>query len=321
MKLGILVVYLVAEEDERLLDIHLAQIEKTTTVPFRIYAAANRLLPRFRDKIEKLSYISICQIPTTEFRGSCEHAYYLDRLAKIAVDDGATCICTFHVDSFPLRTGWAERVTAELNENCVLAGIERTKRDRKPVTEFMIFTREFYIAHRPTFLLTESEMASAEYQRYAGSCPHVPDSGTGYGFKLWSQGLSWFPLKRVDSDHGRHPTGALYEDLFFHLVGASRDRFEADVIPSKIRVARVLSLLRVFAKAVVPTKLWLRLNRMNAVFRWAETHWARPLHGRAFVKNRNQLLADPERFLSSIESGRPWPKREEHSTDGKAVSR
>jgi hypothetical protein len=59
MKLGILVVYLVTEEDERLLDIHLSQIEKTTSVPFRIYAVANRLQPRFRERIESLPYVTI----------------------------------------------------------------------------------------------------------------------------------------------------------------------------------------------------------------------------------------------------------------------
>ena len=109
MKLGILVVYLVAEEDERLLEIHLSQIEKTTSVPFRIYAAANRLLPRLRERIENLPYVSIYEFPTTTLRGSHEHAYYLDRLAETAVADGASHICTLHVDSFPVCAGWGPK--------------------------------------------------------------------------------------------------------------------------------------------------------------------------------------------------------------------
>ena len=304
MKLGILVVYLVAEEDERLLEIHLSQIEKTTSVPFRIYAAANRLLPHFREKIERLPYVSICQIPTTTLRGSSEHAYYLDRLVEIAVADGATCICTFHVDSFPVCAGWLEKITAELRGNCVLAGVERDERkDTKPVTEFMIFTREFYVAHHPTFKLTENELKSSEYQRYLASCPHRPDSGVGYGYKLWSQGLSWYSLKRVDRDRRRHITGALYENLIFHLCGAARNRLEREHVSSyRSRViARMLGLFRVLGRAVVPSKLWRRINRIHAIGRLAEAHWGRPVRGRAFLETRTSLLADPELFLRRLQ--------------------
>ena len=304
MKLGILVVYLVAEEDERLLDIHLSQIEKTTSVPFRIYAAANRLLPRFREKIERLPYVSICQFPTTTSRSSWEHAYYLDRLVDIAVADGASCICTFHVDSFPVCSGWAEKITAELRGDCVLAGAERDeRRDKKPSTEFMIFTREFYAEHRPTFMLTENEMASVEYQRYLASCPHFfPDSGVGYGFKVWAQGLSWFPMQRVDRDRERHSTGALYENLIYHLGGTAQNRRAREDLSSyKTRVVvRLLSAVRALGRAIVPSKFWRRVNRITAIQRLAETYWARPGRGHVFLETRNALLADPEQFLHRL---------------------
>lgn len=304
MKLGILVVYLVAEEDERLLEIHLSQIEKTTSVPFRIYAAVNRLLPRFREKIERLSYLSICQISTTTLRGAPEHAYYLDRLAHAAAADGATHICTFHVDSFPVCAGWAETITAEIRGDCVLAGVARDERyDRKPVTDFMIFTREFYLAHRPTFQLTENEIASPEYQMYLASCPHAADSGVGFGFKMWSQGLTWFPLKRVDRDKERYSTGALYGNLIFHLGGTVRNHSAREELSSrKIRVvARLLSLLRMVGRAVVPAKLWRRFNRSTSVQRWADVHYGRPLQWRVFLETRNALLSDPEQFLRELQ--------------------
>src|ERR1700730_4179926 len=163
MKLGILVVYLVAEDNEQLLEMHLSQMEKNTRVPFCIYAAANRLQPRFRERIERLPYIKICPIPDTDLRGRDEHPYYLEWLVKAAVLDEATHICTFHVDSFPVQAGWAEEVAAKLCGDCVLVAIQRDKEtDRKPVTEFMMFTREFYLAHRPTFRIAEHLNASAD---------------------------------------------------------------------------------------------------------------------------------------------------------------
>src|SRR5205823_3361007 len=164
-------------------------------------------------------------------------------------------------DSFPACSGWAEKITAELRGHCVLAGVERTELDRKPVTEFMIFTREFYVAHRPTFRLTDSEMASSEYHSYAARCPHTADSGVGYGFKLWSAGLSWFPLQRVDRERERHQMGGMYGNLIFHLGGTIRYRFAGeDMTSSKIRVARLLSIVRALGRAVVPAKFWRRFN-------------------------------------------------------------
>ncbi|MGA2211811.1 MAG: hypothetical protein ABSH31_00945 [Bryobacteraceae bacterium] len=308
MKLGILVVYLVAEEDERLLDIHLSQIEKTTSVPFRIYAAANRLQPRFREKIESLPYLSICQFPTTSLRGSAEHAYYLDRLVEVAVADGASFICTFHVDSFPVCSGWAEKITAELRGDCVLAGVERDgRKDKKPSTEFMLFTREFYLEHRPAFRLTENELASLEYQRYRMGCPHYyADSGVGYGFKIWARGLSWFPLQRVDRDRERdreyYVTGAVYEDLIFHLGGTVQDRrLRQDLSSYKARAAmRLLSMARALGTAVVPSGLWRRINRVTTIQRVAESYWTRPRRALEFLDTRSALLADLEQLLRRL---------------------
>jgi hypothetical protein len=313
MKLGILVVYLVAEEDDRLLEMHLSHLEKNTTVPFRIYAAANRLLPRFREKLESLPYVSICELPTTTLRSTPEHAYYLDRLVEIAVADGASHVCTFHVDSFPVCPGWAEKITAKIQGDCVLAGAERDERkDKKPTTEFMIFTREFYLEHRPKFLLTEEEKASVEYERYRASNPHYyADSGVGYGFKVWEQGLSWFPLQRVDRDKERdrenYVTGALFGNLIFHLGGTVLTRPDREELSSyKTRaLVRLLSVVRQFGKAVVPSKLWLRATRIAAIERLAEAYWAKPGRLRVFQDTRDELLADPEKFLDRLQDRPP----------------
>jgi hypothetical protein len=298
MKLGILVVYLVAEDDAQLLEIHLSQIEKNTTVPYRIYAAANRLLPRFRERIERLPFVKICSISSTDLRGPDEHPYYLERLVRHAIEDGATHICTLHVDSFPVRAGWAEEIAAKLQGNCVLVAAQRDAQiDRKPVTEFMMFTREFYLAQRPAFRIPEHLKSSGEYRRYSVVCPHDPDSGTGYGFAIWAAQLSWLPLPRVDRRGNRHYTGGLYGDLIFHLGGAVVYHAGPEAVTSRqMRVARMLSLFRRMMLPLIPWRIRRRLVYMPGLGPWMVAHFVRP----AFEASRTALLTDPEQFLREI---------------------
>jgi hypothetical protein len=62
----------------------------------------------------------------------------------------------------------------------------------------------------------------------------------------------------------------------------------------------MLSLGRAFGRAAVPSELWERLNRIPAIQRWTEAHWARPMRERAFLETRDALLADPEEFLHGL---------------------
>ena len=64
MRIGIVVVYLVSERNEKLLDLHLAQIEKNTDGPYTIYACVNGLLPQFSKKLERDPHVRLCPCET-----------------------------------------------------------------------------------------------------------------------------------------------------------------------------------------------------------------------------------------------------------------
>jgi hypothetical protein len=302
MKLGIAVVYLVDQDDAGLLEIHLSQIQKLTSVPYCIYASANRLLPRFREKLEQLPSVKICPIPDTDLRGRDEHPHYLEFLIRAAAEDGATHISTFHVDSFPVRAGWAEEIAGRLHGPCVLAAVQRDPQtDRKPVTEFMMFTREFYLSHQPTFRLPGPIMASAGYKRYLAACPHTPDSGVGYGFAIWSAQLSWFPLERVDRWSKRYYCGGIYGDLIFHLGGAALYGASTQAASrGQIRAAKVMSLVRRASLPIFPVWLRRRVLSMLGLERWVETHFTVP----ALASAKSELLKDPEQFLHYLRAQR-----------------
>jgi hypothetical protein len=134
MKVGIVVVYLVSEENEKLLDIHLSQIEEHTHTPYAIYASVNRLLPRFRQRLERSTKVKICECPTTELRDREEHSFYLDYLVRHAVEDGVSHVVTLHVDSFPVRSDWIEVLTGKLSDSCVLVAIQESKESVLPST-------------------------------------------------------------------------------------------------------------------------------------------------------------------------------------------
>lgn len=303
--LGIAVVYLVEEGNERLLELHLKQIERYTRVPYLIYASASRLLPRFRKYLEQHPKLKLCDIPTTALRGTPEHAYYLDRLVRIAVEDGVSHVAVFHVDSFPVRAGWVEELVDRLQDSCVLAAIMRNEiRDHKPNTAGMLFTRDFYLNYRPTFLLSDAERSSPEYQRYLREHEHIPDSGVGYGYAIFVNGLCWHPLLKSNKaqDHAR--VGAIYSDIFFHLGFAARSN---NVLPGSLAaLVRRNALLRPLGRLLVPDAVWrgtpgASWRGILRILSWS--------FGTVYRKNtldlvKNRLFENPDGYLDYLRTGK-----------------
>jgi hypothetical protein len=304
MKLGIVVVYLFDEEDEPLLDLHLSQIEKHTQVPFVIYGSANRLAPRFRERLALHPKVQICECPDTDLRGDQEHSYYLDHLVTIAFEDNASHIVSLHLDSFPISSGWAEALASKLSASCVFATVERIN------TACLFFHRDFYRRYHPTFLLSEAERAEPQYQQYLMEHDPFTHSGIGYGFMAYSKGLSWYYLRSQNgSDSSVY--GLVHEDMIFHLGGVVRLRehqFGRASILTTPRYVRFANIISSMVRSILPPDTRAR-NFLRPWFSALKYHLLdRPrLHSEAQqVKNiQREMVEDLESHLNRLKKSDP----------------
>lgn len=296
LRLGIAVVYLMDDDDGFLLDLHLHYLKECTQSPYTIYAAANRLQPRFREILAARPEVTIVDIPTTDLRGSKEHAYYLEELVRRAIEDQCTHLATFHVDSFPIRHGWDVELAEQLSPTCPLAAVvENCRTNRRPATSCMMFTREFYVQNQPRFLLGGEERASREYARYALHEPHVADAGVGYGLELYAESLSWYRLFSTERGHNRLGWGRIFDDSMFHLGAAVRKPTTCRTNVPGIRRLENWFGVAMFSRVPRPLKRILRplkcLLRRKAV----------PLDRLARAKRL--LRNDPEAFMRALREG------------------
>jgi hypothetical protein len=307
LKLGIVVVYLVSPEDGDLLDLHLDQVARLTDVPYVIYGSANRLEPQFRERLAARSDVEIVDCPTTALRGYEEHAYYLEKLIRHAIGDGATHVMLLNPDSFPVRRGWAREMIGHLSPTCVMSAVMRVENDdHKPHPSGLLFSSEFWLEHDPTILLSEEVLQSAEFARYREEVDVIVDTGIGYGFELWQEKLEWHPLVRSNRTEDHYIIGSIYGDVIFHLGGAARgpklhirERQKIDAHRDRSLVSRSIHRFIKFGSRFVPEGIRRPLRPYivpRAARRIQEQTWE------AYDRAREQLLRDPESYFAHLRS-------------------
>jgi hypothetical protein len=294
MKLGIAVVYLVSEENGPLLDLHLRQIERFTTVPYTIYASINRLRPEFQGILEKNPKVKVCDCAPTDLRGALEHAYYLEHLIQRAIQDGVTHVAILHIDSFPVKTGWIEELAERLSEKRPYAAVETA------YTAGLFFPSSFYLDYHPTLQLSETEKASASYQKFVGVyAPIEGDSGIGYLYRAYLDGLDYYRLPRTSKAAG-NALGMLYDDLIFHLTASVLLGTQQAKKPSVwekclYRAAPLLRAIRWQFAAVFPK---------NVVNRIGNKTMPLPVVAQRYQLSKAELLADPDGFIERLRNSK-----------------
>ena len=213
MKLGLAVTYIVDESHGPLLELHLDRVARHTTVPWTIYGSVNRLLPRYRELLERRPSMKLFELPETSLRGMEEHSTYLERLFDIAFDDGATHVAVLHVDSFPVADGWAERMAAHIGGDVAFASAAHIN------TACLLFPRQFWTALRPR-LLWPDDRGDPAWKRYFDEVKPVEHSGMGFGCAARRAGLGWYEMKRTGRELPDAPE--IFDDLVLHVRGALR---------------------------------------------------------------------------------------------------
>lgn len=301
MKLGIVVVYYAKKHEGWLIRIHLSFIRKNTLVPYKIYAGAERLFPEFRKKIVGEDIV-LCHLqPTDEIAGK-ENSFYLEQLFHCAIDDGCTHIAVFHVDSFPVRTDWVNYVLKKLDEGYHLAAIERIEeQDNKPHSSFMFFSTDYYQRFRPPLRLSEEERKEKLYRKYLKEYPHIPDTGTGFGYQLFKENLKWYGMHRSNSRQDHRLFAGIYDDIVFHLGGAGFTMAvtHIDKINYNLRINELKMFFNRFAGWVPVIK-----SLENKIFPKFEDS-----RSRRRISNKNKrmkkemlikLANDPDRFVDYL---------------------
>jgi len=308
VKLGIVVVYLVSDRMGPLLDLHLRKIEEHTDVPYTIYGSVNRLRPEYRRILDRRRDVKTFQIsPAYEeveesrryVKGvvgrvaATENGYYSDRLVELALAEGVTHICTLHVDSFPVQSGWVDHLLTRTGDSVPVAAMFRAENGDTmlPMPACLFSTSEFAETARPRFTITPETEALPDWTPFLERYREEFDTGFGYAFALHRHGMGFAPLRRSNLRDDHYLFAGVYDDIVFHLGAAARIDVETQVV---FRGAwRGQGLTREYAEARTHAERQPLIVASDAENR------------RTFEDIWEKLTRDPDAYIESLRSGPP----------------
>ncbi|MBP6872849.1 MAG: hypothetical protein KBC43_12640 [Bacteroidales bacterium] len=301
MKLGITVIYFAKKREGWMIRVHLTFIRKNTNVPYKIYAGTERLLPEFRKKLDGDDIIVCPLSPTNEIAGK-ENSFYLEQLFRYAIQDGCTHIAVFHVDSFPVRPDWVNYLLNKLDEGYQLAAIERCEElDYKPHSSFMFFSTGYYVKYHPSLRLSEEERKEKSYRKYLKAYPHIPDTGSGFGYQLFKDNLSWYRMQRSNTRQDHRLFAGIYDDLVFHLgaAGFTMSVTNYDRLRYERRKETFRKILKKFSfifpnHNTIVNKIFAEFDQSGYKLRKSN------FHNKIKKSIKIRLGADPDLFINSL---------------------
>jgi len=173
------------------------------------------------------------------------------------------------------------------------------KYDRKPLTACLFFHRDFYLKYHPTLLLTHKELTLRAYKQYHKKFKQWwTESGIGYGYKVFSEGLTWYPLMRSNKGEDHYFIGSIYDDLIFHLGGAT---LPSPAVPKVREYPFIISFRRFIYRMLSPlisSRIKDKLLAQSVLF--PEKHTLQE----TFVQVKKKFLDDPESYLNYYRTGK-----------------
>ncbi len=296
-KLGIVVVYLMNEDDENLLKIHLDFIKKYTPQDFTIYAAANRLHQHLKSILKSHDFVRICSIPDTNLRLAYENTYYLQHLIDIALEDNCTHIALFHPDSFPIKYNWFQTVIDNIGNSYAMAAIvTNLVTNNKPHSSFMLFEKEFYLKYSPKLIPDFTTLHTPIYREYIKEHSVLVETGIGYGFCLYHNKLNYYKLLHSNKNY-IHPDFALiYDDLIFHI--------HYNAMPYKstsnfynFKGGEVFKFINNLIALIIPDKLFSSIKASII----KKIKKSEDIKNRNIIEElKNRLYQNPENFINNL---------------------
>jgi len=294
MHLGIVVVYAVPPAYERMLDLHLRQIDRHTAVPHTIFGCLVRASEAAADRLRTHPRVGLLAgVPTTA-RGSGEHSHYLDQLASAAIDAGVTHVVTLHVDSFPIHGDWVGRLVGRVSSQCPVvtgAGVH---------SSCLLFEREFYLRTRPAFAPDDEVCGEPRFQACVRERGFVQHSGVGLAVQACLEGRS---VALLTPEPVPGSVATIYDNCVFHLGGGLKSIPAEGEESQAYRLARggALRAAGRIVRAIVPSRVRQVMRERLGRELMAQYNINRAESSR--VRTRREMeraLADPDTYLASV---------------------